>query len=93
MEKSVNWKKICKDCGKCCGPVPFEIGFYEANRDKIQTQAVNEIYGAFPGMVMPLTEFGECVFLTKNKRCAIYDQRPHVCKLYGTIPKLICERL
>ena len=87
-----NWKKICKDCGLCCGPVPFNFDFYEQNKEKRVIQPVNEIHGAFPGMVLPLTEFGNCVFLKTNKRCAIYKDRPQVCKLYETIPEMSCPK-
>ena len=85
-----DWKKLCKNCGECCGPVPFDIMRYQLLKGKIQTQPTNEIYDIFPGMILPLTESDNCVFLKKNKRCAIYQQRPIVCRLFGIIPELKC---
>ena len=90
----MNWKKLCKGCGgSCCGPVPFAIEFYEQNRDKIQRKPKDEFYGAFPGMVLPITDYANCVFLKTNLLCAVYKDRPEICKLYGTIPELKCPRM
>ncbi len=89
----VNWKKLCKGCAKCCGPVPFKIQFYHDHTSLIQTKPEREFVGAFPGMVVPITEFAVCVFLTDAGRCAIYDERPMICRLYGTVPELKCPKI
>ena len=95
-QKQLNWKKICKGCGECCGPVVFRTAFYESNRDKIQTPPISETRDeprpGFPGMTLPITESKSCVFLDSNKRCVIYENRPYICKMYGTVPDLKCER-
>lgn len=93
MSKDINWKKLCKHCGQCCGPVPFDAQFFADNNDKMRREPVEVIPEAFPGMVLVLTEDGYCVFLTDNKRCAIYDERPMVCRLYGTVPEMRCPKL
>ena len=89
----INWKRICRGCGECCGPVPFERSFYMANKHKRTMPVKNEIHGAFQGMILPLTEYGECPFLSAKKKCAIYVDRPLLCKLYGTIPEMKCPKL
>jgi Fe-S-cluster containining protein len=35
-------------------------------------------------IVIAITKSSNCIFLTKDKKCAIYEDRPEVCKLYGT---------
>lgn len=90
---SVNWKKLCKGCGKCCGPVPFGIQFYHDHTEQLQTKPERELVGAFPGKVVPITKFGDCVFLTDESQCAIYKDRPAVCRLYGTTPEMKCPKL
>lgn len=84
----INWEIQCKDCGKCCGPVPFEEEFLKTHNYLFQEPAVvKELYGKF----VPITDSLMCVFLhRKNKKCLIYEQRPDVCKLQGTIPQLPC---
>ena len=47
----------------------------------------------YPEHVIPLTDDGFCVFLSHDKRCVIYKDRPLLCRLYGTIPQLQCTRL
>ena len=48
MSKDINWKKLCRGCGKCCGLTPFKIQFYHDNKGKIQTEPEQEMVGVFP---------------------------------------------
>ncbi len=89
----MNWKKICKGCGRCCGPVPFDIKLYDQNKHNIQELPISEDRDSYPGLVIPFTESLNCVFLKPNKQCAVYDLRPGVCKLQGTIPQLLCPKI
>lgn len=34
------------------------------------------------GTVIPLTVDGECCFLTEDRRCNVYEDRPEMCKNY-----------
>jgi len=88
---------VCKEnCGKCCGPVPMTPAFISLNRDKIQ----NTNYTLTPAKFMKrvsggrevyaLTKNLECIFLTQEKKCAIYDIRPYVCRIYGVDKRLPC---
>jgi len=63
-------------------PAPFVNRF----RDKFQRVVVQEhpfevANGFFT--ISIITEDGYRVFLTKDKRCAIYDDRPPVCRKFG----------
>ncbi len=89
----IDWETICKGCGACCGPVPFGRDFLMENAHLYQEQPV--MLQHWPRCeTAPITESLECVFLDKGtKRCLVYDNRPEVCRLQGTIPELPCPRL
>lgn len=88
-----NWEQICKGCGECCGPVPFPPEFLKQNSHLYQEQPI-ELGDMFLGVIVPITETLECVFLNKEtKQCLVYEKRPKVCRLQGTIPELPCPRI
>lgn len=80
----------CKErCGSCCGiiPIPEELANKTTNliqKDKIKEtiKIGNDVYFITKDMF--------CIYLDKKKRCMIYDERPMVCRLYGTDPRLPC---
>jgi Fe-S-cluster containining protein len=79
----------CKEfCGNCCGIVPIPTVVWNESKDKIQ-KFVKEIYVS-EVFVLPYTEGLKCCFLTDDKKCAIYDKRPDVCKRYGLCDELPC---
>lgn len=89
----INWAKVCKGCGECCGPVPFPENFLLLNAHKYQEQPT-EIEEMLTGLFVPVTATMDCVFLNKiTKRCEVYEDRPKVCRLQGTIPELPCPKL
>jgi len=69
--------------------VPFRPEIWESVKHKAQRPY--ELTDFMAGTVLPLTEDATCVFLTSEKRCAVYEQRPPVCHLFGTIPELPCS--
>lgn len=82
------WK--CKSgCSQCCGIVPIDRWICKIHEGKQQRKVV-EIIGDKNGEVYPFTEDGKCVFLTPDNRCAIYDDRPDVCRQYGQCDELPC---
>lgn len=94
MNEDVDWSRVCAGCGECCGPVPFPIKFLEDNKDKMQLFEVKYIRSSKPGHYTPLSSDGLCVFLDRETRlCQVYEHRPDVCRLYGTIPDLPCPKL
>ena len=77
----------------CCGTVPIPKQIVK-RFEHLQQREVLEI-GDWsdsnnPNDILPVTEDGRCVFLKPDYMCAIYDNRPSVCKNYGLIPKLQC---
>lgn len=69
--------------GDCCGMVPIPIATYKKNQDKIQRRP-SEVLDFNDETVLPITAELKCVFLTKEFRCAIYHERPEVCRKFAT---------
>lgn len=87
----VDWKELCKGCGKCCGPVLFPNGFIHWNKDKIQAR-FKAIHTT--NATIPLANDVMCIFLDREtKRCLVYDERPEICRLQGTVRGLPCPKL
>ncbi len=92
MSVAIDWTKLCEGCGECCGPVPFEQARFDEIKNLAQRAFVIDDK-TFSGIVIPVTENLNCIFLNSEKRCVIYAIRPDVCKLQGTIPALPCPIL
>lgn len=74
----------CKAC--CCCVFPMDKDLYEKNKDKRQRPVVKEVPWNNPqhqGLVLPMTESGQCPFLCEDYSCAIYEERPKICRDYG----------
>jgi len=88
MEVKNGWK--CKeDCGECCGTITLNPEIVFKNIGKIQRKITKTIPIGRDEDIYE-TEDGLCLFLTPDKECAIYQDRPEVCRLYGINPKLPC---
>lgn len=64
-------------CHDCCGPVttsPEEMARLPVKSDAQHDAALAEL---------------NCVYLGKNG-CEVYAERPLICRLFGTTPKLVC---
>lgn len=86
-----NWE-ICEGCGECCGIIPFEPKMF-AKFVHIAARPFEIRPGKLMDMIYAVTEDGWCVFLDQERRCRIYNDRPDICRLYGTIPELKCTYL
>ncbi|GAB6070320.1 YkgJ family cysteine cluster protein [Thiomicrorhabdus hydrogeniphila] len=68
----------CKEgCHDCCGPVTTsseEMSRLPVKTDAEHDAALNEL---------------TCVHLGPNG-CEVYEERPLICRLYGTTPNLLC---
>lgn len=84
-----NWSIFCLDCAECCSCVPFKRKDWQRLKSRVQQPCVETNY--IGNTILPLTNDAHCVFLTNEKRCAVYEQRPTVCRLFGTIPELPCS--
>lgn len=67
-------------CGQCCGIVIFDLATWE--KHKCQAIDVDKVK-VFDDQVVPTRKVGGCVFLDRQKRCLIYEDRPEVCRKYG----------
>jgi Fe-S-cluster containining protein len=80
----------CRDnCGECCGIVGFSREFLERNKDKFQ-RPIEEFVGWKNGELIPVTKDIRCPFLKPDKTCAVYEERPDVCREFGISPRLVC---
>lgn len=99
MSLAANCKKLC-DSGKCdaqcCGPVPFPVDAFNkyAYRAGVKKWEKLELMQDKAGQkyVLAKTKDLDCIFLDKNS-CTIYEDRPEVCKLFGTSEELKCPHL
>lgn len=66
-----------KGCHDCCGPVTTSSE--EMSRLPVKTDAEHE--AALNGF--------NCVHLGPNG-CTVYDERPLICRLFGTTPRMPC---
>jgi uncharacterized protein len=85
----INWAVLCSGCGECCGPVPFPADDWARLQHKLVTAPVRleEVLGC----VVPITEDLKCCFLTPDRRCSVYADRPDICRKFGTIVGLPCS--
>ncbi len=74
----------CPEPGSCCGPFEMEPGFIEKHKDKIQKKP-EKIVETSIGECALCDDLG-CIFLNREtKKCAIYEDRPWICKDYGLV--------
>ena len=81
--------KCRENCGECCGLVGFTREFLERNKDKMQ-RPVEEFVGWKNSELIPFTKTAACCFLNADKTCAVYGERPDICKEFGTSARLPC---
>ena len=84
--------KCLPDCGKCCiaVPIPKQVFAKHRRRCQVELQGVRDMGSE----VVPDTKDHLCVFLDREtKQCTIYDDRPEMCRLFGTkdSPDLGCS--
>lgn len=83
--------KACK--AACCGFAPIPADLYERRKYLIQRKVamIQELPGKH---VIAVDKNGVCAFLTCEYTCAIYDERPEICRRFGepneTHPFLKC---
>ena len=69
--------KCIVGCHDCCGPVTASSE--EVARLPVKTDAEHET---------ALADYN-CVYLGKHG-CEVYNERPLICRLFGTTPRLLC---
>lgn len=77
---------LCK--AACCGVVPIPEETWKNYGYKAQRN-FSKLIPFADGQMIPVTKDNICPFLSKDLKCAIYDQRPEVCQLYGNATELL----
>jgi Fe-S-cluster containining protein len=87
----------CK--GECCRWVPLTIKFIEAHKDKIQREVFGSTpHNGNERVVYLITKIDKitetavhvkdsdqiCAFLDSNNHCVVYNDRPEICRCFGT---------
>jgi Fe-S-cluster containining protein len=81
----------CEHCGWCCEVFPLDPKFVEAHREQFQRPVIKEILtrNPFSGKEVIVVNTGtdpssdSCVFLKRDNTCAVYNDRPDVCRKFG----------
>ena len=84
----------CKpNCGECCGPLGFDRDWLEKHKDKAQRE-IKEILEWKNGRVIALSNDESnplaCCFLKPDKTCAVYEDRPQLCREFGLSVRFPC---
>jgi uncharacterized protein len=72
-------------CSDCCGPVPWSPAELARVADAIPPQARVEQVRGVTVLLDPLNPL-RCPFVSPAGGCAVYDRRPHMCRIFGTAP-------
>jgi len=77
----------CINCGKCCGAIPVSIEDLEAIRQAVKKMKPKERKRLRrqkrPELVCPLRD-------VEKMRCAVYESRPLLCRMFGHYVGLTC---
>ena len=73
--------KTCK--AECCGPVPVPVGYLDIFKDRIDSRSIVVDTGSPFTRVVMRTD-GVCGFLDKDFHCSIYENRPEICRMFGS---------
>ena len=79
VDKSVNGR--CSGCGECCSDI---LPLTEAEIARLKSFVKTRHFKAHTHLCAPCTATYDmtCPFLTPQHKCAVYDIRPQVCRLF-----------
>jgi uncharacterized protein len=93
-------------CTDCCGPVPASREERRAHREFMDLETAHDILDVLSqggasaqelAKAPKLTAWGQagadcltCPYALKGLGCAIYNDRPFLCRLFGTVPSMAC---
>lgn len=77
----------CDGCARCCGPIRWFACEDVIIRDFMKKNKIEYIKWGVNDYVK--NQF-RCPYLTKDKKCKIYEVRPIICRLQGHTKKLPC---
>jgi len=81
----------CKEnCGECCEDgMVFDRDFFLSHKDKAKRKILT-VFELKNNKVFPATEDRYCPFMGDDCKCAIYDERPELCHIFGVTEHLSC---
>jgi len=83
----------CESCnGHCCQKVPFSPREFRVVRRRHGIPSGAKLVRFMNGTMVERAD-GRCAYLGADFRCAVYRDRPLVCRLYGMIDELPCPLL
>ena len=82
-----------RKCSACCGPVSIPKAIVDKHRALLPVDAV--VFDMEDGNLVVTKKDGpQCGFLNQNSEsCLIYEDRPIICREYGTTDELPCPFL
>jgi Fe-S-cluster containining protein len=88
------YKKIPKfkcppGCSACCGPVPLCSKEVLILKEIVKDNPDKSISEGLDSFVTPIDSKMNCKF-SSIKGCTVYENRPFMCRLYGTTESLKC---
>jgi Fe-S-cluster containining protein len=92
MERFFECKKYHGKCqARCCGIIPIPRKIWQKNQHKVQKKVLekHKVEVTNPQTkqktrgILPITQDMLCPFLKKDLSCAIYEDRPDICKKFG----------
>ena len=93
------YHKICK--AECCGVVPIPRSLWQKKQHAIQIPVIETFKGQArnksdpsiqESFILPVTKDHYCPFLKEDLSCAIYEDRPEICRKFGdeSHPMMCC---
>lgn len=89
----LQYKCLKRKCSACCGPVSIPKAIVEKHKALLPVDA--HFYDMEDENLVVTKETGpQCGFLNENSHsCLIYEDRPTICRDYGTTDELPCPFL
>lgn len=86
--------KCLENCGSCCGGIKFDIRKWNKLKNKTVTKDYMAQRVSRTEIYVVSNEDQLCVFLDRvTKKCLIYEERPTLCRMYGSNEILPCPFL
>lgn len=76
-----------RKCSESCGPIPLSPA--EADELVPKTAPEHLVTNAFP-IIMFNEATNSCPHLSTEGSCAVYENRPLICRLYGVVKAMRC---
>lgn len=78
-------------CSDSCGPIRPSVSVREVERmERAAGQPLEPGMDAAVAAARGLCRSNDCSMLTEDRRCGVYDLRPMVCRLWGSVENLKC---